>query len=336
MSEFKFFCPQCGQHIQCGTGYSGTQINCPVCQQVIVVPPAPPSAMPVPPQAAPSSAIRRGTPVLAARQQSSSVPVRAKSQTLRKVLVIVAAVLVLAGLVIGGWYGYSKIKMRIARGHLPPGLVALWSGDGNGNDSMGKNNATVPKGIAYAPAEVGQGFDLHGRNLRIIVPDAPELNFDANQDFSTVAWIKARKVNTDLSVMDIFDKRIAAGVAAEPNGYCLCLLNGRVTCQMRGSNFGMVGPDLRDGHFHHVAWTLSRNSTTGGKLYVDGVVVATFDPTLYPGTLVNAEPLRIGNHAAADLNCYFTGIMDELGIYNRALSADEIQTIYKAGGASKQ
>jgi endogenous inhibitor of DNA gyrase (YacG/DUF329 family) len=100
MSEFKFSCPQCGQNIQCDTGYAGTQINCPACQKAIVVSPASasaaPPAMPVPSQSAPSSAIRRGTPVLAAAQP----PVRAKSHTLRKILVIAAAVLVLAGLII--------------------------------------------------------------------------------------------------------------------------------------------------------------------------------------------------------------------------------------------
>ena len=44
MAEFKFSCPQCGQHIQCDPGYSGAQINCPSCQQSIVVPQAPRSA----------------------------------------------------------------------------------------------------------------------------------------------------------------------------------------------------------------------------------------------------------------------------------------------------
>ena len=38
MSEFKFSCPQCGQHIQCDTLWSGRQINCPACQQPLVVP----------------------------------------------------------------------------------------------------------------------------------------------------------------------------------------------------------------------------------------------------------------------------------------------------------
>ena len=38
MSEFKFTCPQCGQHILCDTQWSGSEINCPACQQTLVVP----------------------------------------------------------------------------------------------------------------------------------------------------------------------------------------------------------------------------------------------------------------------------------------------------------
>ena len=260
-------------------------------------------------------------------------PVPTKPRFQRNVLFIAASVVVLAALVTAGWFVYSQIRIHILREHLPSGLVALWSGEGNGNDSAGRNNATVPRGVTYVPARVGRGYKLNGRNQRsdtprIIVPDAPDLNFDANQDFSITAWIKAERAVTDYGVMDIVDKRIASGGTAEPNGYELCLLNGQITCQMRLQNFGMIGPDLRDGRFHHVAWTMSRNSATGGNLYVDGAVVATFDPTPYPGTLVNGEPLRIGNHSAVTINCFFTGIIDEVGIYNRALSSSEIKVIY--------
>ena len=41
MAEFKFPCPQCAQHIECDTGYAGMKINCPACQQSILVPPPP-------------------------------------------------------------------------------------------------------------------------------------------------------------------------------------------------------------------------------------------------------------------------------------------------------
>src|ERR1700691_4413328 len=48
----------------------------------------------------------------------------------------------------------------------PSGIVGWWKGDGNGNDSVGTNNATVPDGVTYDPAEVGLGFSLNGNTNR--------------------------------------------------------------------------------------------------------------------------------------------------------------------------
>jgi DNA-directed RNA polymerase subunit RPC12/RpoP len=41
MSEFKYACPVCGQHIKCDSSQSGTQMECPTCFQKIIVPQAP-------------------------------------------------------------------------------------------------------------------------------------------------------------------------------------------------------------------------------------------------------------------------------------------------------
>jgi DNA-directed RNA polymerase subunit RPC12/RpoP len=41
MSELKFSCPHCDQHIQCDSKFSGRQIQCPGCSHLIVIPPSP-------------------------------------------------------------------------------------------------------------------------------------------------------------------------------------------------------------------------------------------------------------------------------------------------------
>jgi hypothetical protein len=329
MAEFKFFCPQCGKQIQCDTGYAGTQINCPACNRPIVAPQTPGSGAP-----------------------AAQPPVPAQARAGRNILVIAAAVIVLAALVTAGWYVCSQIRIHALREHLPPGLVALWSGEGNGRDGTGRNNATVPKGVTYAPAPSGSGFKLNGWNQRgdtprIIVPDAPELNFGANQDFSVTAWIRplSNPGNyTDLSgeVMTVISKRFSPN-AYVALGYEMYLGGGRLCFQMidslnHGGNFYNLGAesDLRDGKFHHVAVTVQRNSTTGLRFYVDGRMIATFDPTVVSGDLSNTGPLRIGNHPDPGLSAFYHGIIGEVGLYNRALSADEIQSLYKAAGASKQ
>jgi len=223
----------------------------------------------------------------------------------------------------------------------PSGLVGWWPAEGNGNDSAGTNNATVPDGVTYAPAEVGQGFSLDGQDHRIVVPDAPQLNFSSNQDFSIEVWIlPLANPGNWKDVMSIIDKRVAPDTITQL-GYELNLEGGVVVFQMADvlapyswNNFS-GGPDLRDGQFHHVAVTVQRNSTSGGQIYIDGQLVLTFDPTICPGDLSNTGPLRIGNHATPGLPAFYHGIIDEVSLYNRALAANEIESLYHAGSAGK-
>jgi Concanavalin A-like lectin/glucanases superfamily len=78
--------------------------------------------------------------------------------------------------------------------------------------------------------------------------------------------------------------------------------------------------------------TVMRNSKTGGKLFVDGRCIQTFDPTEVAGDLSNDQPLRIGNHACPDYRCFFHGLITEVSLYRRALTTAEIETLYRAGG----
>jgi len=104
--------------------------------------------------------------------------------------------------------------------------------------------------------------------------------------------------------------------------------------------FVSSGPDLRDGLFHHVAVTLVRSATNGGNLFVDGQPVLTFDPTARRGSLSNTASLLIGSPAGAGFfnsssNTFFNGLIDELALYNRALTAPEVLAIRQAGAAGK-
>jgi DNA-directed RNA polymerase subunit RPC12/RpoP len=109
MAEFKFACAQCGQHIQCDTSYAGMQIDCPVCQQSIVVPP--------PPRA------------VASAVTSAAVPTTAKkSRMLQNILLVITAVFVLAALIVGGRFSYSKIKLH-RNSPPPPGVNVFNSFD---------------------------------------------------------------------------------------------------------------------------------------------------------------------------------------------------------------
>lgn len=81
MADFKFLCPGCGQHISCDSGSAGAQINCPACNQVIVVPQSP-----------------------AATSPGVATPPPGKSNGILKILLIAAVVLIVAA---GGFFGVT-------------------------------------------------------------------------------------------------------------------------------------------------------------------------------------------------------------------------------------
>ena len=179
MAEFIFPCPRCGQNIQCDTGYAGTQIKCPACQQAIVVPQA--AAVPPPPPrpAAPTAGRKFSSP-------PEAQPSPAKSSRSRNVLIIVAAVVVLAGLAVGGWFGYSKLTPQKI---LKEGLVAYYPLDGNANDASGNGNDGSVVGAKPCKDRFGKGnaaLSFNGVGNQISFKSVPLKKLD---NWSLSAWI---------------------------------------------------------------------------------------------------------------------------------------------------
>jgi hypothetical protein len=219
--------------------------------------------------------------------------------------------------------------------------IAWWASDGDGYDFVGANDGVLQNGATYEPAVAAQGFSFDGINDGVIMTDNNALDVGAGENFTVECWIKALPNNTTWGITTIADKR------ETPNPYqCLgwvfCLANGQVACRISdnisgpGVGWGPVGPNLVSaGGYHHVAMTLNRGSTSGGHMYVDGVSVLEFNPTGVSGSLANTHDLYVGVHAQSGFNGYHKGIIDELTVYKRELSATEISAIYSAGCAGK-
>src|SRR5947209_5086598 len=86
--------------------------------------------------------------------------------------------------------------LRAACTTPPPGLVSWWPGEGNGNDLMGNNPATVNSGVIYSTGVVGQAFNFVGSTGGIAVAASPSLNVGLSNGFSVECWLKPN----DLSV----------------------------------------------------------------------------------------------------------------------------------------
>lgn len=125
----------------------------------------------------------------------------------------------------------------------------------------------------------------------VAIQNSPSLNFGTG-DFTLSFWIK-----TSDDYKAILDKRDAGtGV-----GYHVYIFNGVPLLQLAGPNgylnfYNASGTKINDGFWHKVVITVARNSTTGGKIYVDGVLSHPFDPKISLGSITNSSPLFVGRH----------------------------------------
>lgn len=162
-------------------------------------------------------------------------------------------------------------------------------------------------------------------------------------NFSIDAWIRVDPLGQD--VMTILDKRV--GSPPEIKGYHLVVLVGSdssIGLQLAdglGSGFSNyfspdLTPALNDGNWHHIAVTVRRTKQRGIRWYHNGVRVGHSDPRDRLGSLENSGTLRIGTRTSnSPLSGWFQGDLDELEIYNRVLTPQEVATIFTAGASGK-
>jgi len=236
----------------------------------------------------------------------------------------------------------------------------------NGSAGASANLATQNTGIwstspytspTPGPGMVAGALQFNGINQYVDSPSSIVTNFgpvhsggpdSCGGNFSTCAGDFSIDVWMNISalpygVATIVDKR--SGSAPAINGYSFYLYHDRLGLQLadgqgsRGYTNYLSNPlpsDETTG-WHHVAVTVQRASVTGITWYYDGYPIGNAsNPTDRLGSLVNPSPLRIGaNTTEPAFSNWFNGSLDELEIYNRALSATEVAVLYDADQAGK-
>ncbi len=220
----------------------------------------------------------------------------------------------------------------------PPaaGLVSWWAGEGNAADSFGTNNGTLVGGVTFTSGEAAQAFNFNGGNQYVMIPNTPGLN--VNNQFTIDCWINYAPSNSlNPGYVGIVDSDFY-GIEWAPgtSGFYVYLSvdNGVSYIQTTQANSGEMTfpPD----QWHHVAATYDGTKL---QMYLDGQPWG--NSVAASG---NVSPMRagsfvtIGSENGRYCACgsrYYKGLLDEVDIFNRALSATEIQAIYNAGSAGK-
>jgi concanavalin A-like lectin/glucanase superfamily protein len=231
----------------------------------------------------------------------------------------------------------------------PSGMVAWWPFDEESGaqaaDVAGNHTGAYQGAPAPIDGVVGKALSFNGHTDEIRVPDAPALDFGASPggDFSIDFWLRTADQNL---VASILDKRESA---ASPRGYAVFLSNGRLALQLAEGGASTCdsttatgctnydsGIAVADGQWHHLAVTVDRDAADGIRWYLDGAEAGTRgNPTLRGDSLSNGAPLLIAAHAFFGLGAALKGDLDELELFDRALTPDEVQAIYAAGANGK-
>jgi hypothetical protein len=230
----------------------------------------------------------------------------------------------------GGFYSYSQ---QIIPCFPPPDGIAAWyRAETNTIDSIGGNNATG--GIQYTNGEVGYAFFFDGNTNYLRVAASSNIDIGAGSGITIEGWIKPdhELANSGLPIVE-YDSPSVIGTHlwAEPS--LRLFANVRDTSSVDHVIEAAAG-SLTTNEFQHVALTYDKSSGNA-FLYVDGVQVANQNfGTIRPQT---TSDMYLGKRIVSGPGggVVYNGRLDELSIYDRALSECDIQSIYLMGTQGK-
>jgi RHS repeat-associated protein len=217
-----------------------------------------------------------------------------------------------------------------------PGLIAWWRAEGDATDVYGSNNATLGGGAtAGATGMVGQAFSFDGTNGYVDVPDSPAL----------------RPTNLTIEAWVLFNSSNSTHTTSVSNG------TEYIVFRQNTNSTGIEGFDLAKKRFNgqdrfvfevtssgatNVLQLQSTNTvvTTGTWYHVAGVRGTNFLQLYVNGQLQGQTNISFPQVYSTNCELYFgstgngnqdgklAGLLDEVALYNRALTSNEIAGIY--------
>jgi gliding motility-associated-like protein len=201
------------------------------------------------------------------------------------------------------------------------GLVCYWPFNGNANDESGNGNNGIVHGAKLTIDRCGNensAYYFNGISNSISIQNSKTL---CPQNFTLSAWFKF--TTNDQNSRYILSKSCDDIVG---NSYCLYYEENQLQVKCDYSSSLRYYTNFNNGIWNHAAFTLDAISSIS-RLYLNGKLVA--NGIISGNTAYSADPLLFG--AESDIKIlykFFEGSIDDIVIYNRALSTEEILNLY--------
>ena len=193
-----------------------------------------------------------------------------------------------------------------------PGLVAAYSMDQGSGTSLPDisgtgNNGTIAGATWAAGGRFGSALSFNGSSSMVTVPDSASL--DLSVGMTLEAWVRPELGNWRTAILKERPGGLAYALYASSD-------TNRPSTETTADTRGPSA--LPTSTWSHLGATYDGATL---RLYVNGTQVSSRS---LPGTItISSGALRIGGNTV--WGEYFSGLIDEVRIYNRALTAAEIQ-----------
>jgi hypothetical protein len=212
-------------------------------------------------------------------------------------------------------------------------IISYWKFDeasGNAADSAGSNTLTN-ENVSFATGKINNGADFErgdGADIfRITNGSQTGLNFSASDAFTLNMWVNLESLPTSGQIYVLVDKESVAGT----EGYKFFYQNNGGTLRFAvdindgGAHTYAINHTLSTSTLYMVTLTWSGASTTM-EIYVNGSSIGTVSTV---ATISDATAdFRVGWDDSAGR--VFDGIIDELGVWSRALGSSEVTALYNS------
>jgi len=224
----------------------------------------------------------------------------------------------------------------------PPDLVSWWPGDRNAKDIIDENDGLLKGGASFRHGLVKQAFSLDGIDGFVLIPDSSNLRFGTS-DFTVDLWVNFRTTEGEQVIIEKYIETFPVGGNNE--GWTLTKLEGDIIrLQTIDVSLDVQPPSILTDTWYFVAMTRSGDDFT---IYWDAEPLGSAS---FSVNLDTCAALKFGHRCnpqdtpacapstdpcSDDRGFFLNGLIDEVEIFSRALSEDEILDIFEAGRAGK-